>query len=104
MNRKFNDMHILKLQESEQKKELTKVDKELKKIESKIKDVLKIEKEVKRIIKKFPSYCKLDSYPIEEVLAELGDEQESLICLKQGFEHSLKFIRAKRSLKRKSKF
>ena len=104
MNRKFNDMHILKLLENAQRKELAKADKELKKIQSKIEDVLRIEKEVKRIIKKFPSYCKLDSYPIEEVLAELGDEQESLICLKQGFEQSLKFIRAKRSLKRKSKF
>ena len=103
MNRKFNDMHILKLLENEQKKELAKVGKQLKIIESKIKDVFKIEKESKRILKKFPSYCKLDSYPIDEVLAELGNEQESLICLKQGFEHSLKFIQNKRRAKKNGK-
>jgi len=101
MNRKFNDMHILKLLETAQRKELTKVDKELKIIELKIKGVFKVEKEAKRILKKLPSYCKLDSYPIDEVLADLGNEQESLICLKQGFEHSLKFIRAKRQQKKR---
>lgn len=101
MNRKFNDMHILKLLENEQRKELTKVGKELKKIELKIKDVLKIEKEVKKILKKWPSYCKIDSYPIDEVLADLGNEQETLICLKEGFEHSINFIHAKRKMKKR---
>lgn len=104
MNRKFNDMHILKLLENEQKKGLVKVDKELKKTELMIERVLKMEKEAKRILKKFPSYCKLDTYPMNEILAELGNQQEAIICLKLGFEHSLKFIRVKRSLKKKGKF
>ena len=100
MNRKFNDMHILKLLETKIKKEISKERNELGRITDTLSCMASDRRDCIKLLRRFGKHCKFDPYNYEDIIDPLQTRAITLqnsIALGQII---IKFIVNKRRTKK----
>ncbi len=99
MNRKFNDMHILKLLETKIKKEVQKEKNELGRIQDTLSCMASDRKDCIKLLRRFGKHCKFDPYNYEDMVDPLKTRATTLENSIAIGQIALKFITTKRKTK-----
>ena len=101
MNRKYNDMHILKLLEVDFKKKITDEQSEVDTINMVLEGYANDRKDCLKFLRTFGKHCRFDPYNYEDIIDPLNTRVFTLqntIALQQL---SIKFIKSKRNMKKR---